>query len=392
MPLNKISNNAMDRVSKEMKVLIEDPDVMFDVHCHIFNFDFVPNGYLGIRIPFTHKFFKGLENLLHRIISSRDTDVLSNIAYFIKFGRTRSTIDIAKKLFSYYGQKTIFCPLMMDMQPKKHRGIKGKLKIDFPQQMNKMKQVMNKTPDKVLPFVAIDPRRDNVFNDIFLKGFSFDYNFFGIKIYPCLGYMPSHPELMRIFEVCEDKNIPVIAHCSGASVKSSYHYLRNIEGIRRINENHETKYKKFKENKWLLRRQSYARYFNNPRNWEPVLHSFPRLRLDLGHFGGDKEWMMFLKGKTNTWVSRIIDLIYRYDNVYADISFNIYNHKTNDLLRKLLENNKRLAERTLYGSDFYMVVVKGHFRCIKTDFMVIMGDRIIYQIASVNPKKFLGLN
>ncbi len=142
----------MDRVSKEMKVLIEDPDVMFDVHCHIFNFDFVPNGYLCIRVPFTQKFFKGLENLLHRIISSRDTDVLSNVAYFIRFGRTRSTIDIAEKLFSYYGQKTIFCPLMMDMKPKKHHGIKGKPKIDFLQQMDKMREVMNKVPDKVLPF------------------------------------------------------------------------------------------------------------------------------------------------------------------------------------------------------------------------------------------------
>ena len=96
-----------------------------------------------------------------------------------------------------------------------------------------------------------------------------------------------------------------------------------------------------------------------------------------------------MAGKNNTWVSRIMDMMVRYENVFADFSFNISDHKIYDIFRKKIEDNDLIAERALYGSDYYMVVTEGHFRSIKIDFITAMGDSVMQKIASENPKRFL---
>lgn len=377
-----IKDDPRDRIADAMKALINDPDVMFDLHCHFFNFDAVPDKYWGIRIPRTRKFFNWLENFLHKLLWFTDADPLSNIAYFISIGKSYTIEEIATKLFDYYAPtKTIFCPLMMDMKP----GIDGKQKIAYAEQIANMKQLRDKYPDKLLPFIAIDPRRQNV-DKIFLSAFNDEHAFFGVKIYPCLGYLPSHPKLMQIFEVCEAKRIPVTAHCGGGTVHSSRRHIKCIQGLRMDDDNQP---EKICEDKWFCTGNSYARYFNHPQRWEPVLHAFPQLKLNLAHFGNDTEWEKLAKGKNNTWVSRIMDMMTRYKNLYADFSFNISNHKTYDIFRQKVEDNDLIANRTLYGSDYYMVVTEGHFRSIKVDFMTAMGDRVMQKIAYENPKKFL---
>lgn len=379
---DQISGNPRDRVPDEMEALIDDSNVMFDIHSHIFNFDTVPDKFLGIRIPLTRRVLKRLEHLLHKLINYTDTDPLSNVAYFINIGRSYSIKEIAEKLFDYHPDiKTIFCPLMMDMRP----GIKGKQKVNYNEQIDNVKNLRDQFPDKLLPFVAIDPNNQDVEN-IFLKSFSEEYKFFGIKIYPSLGYLPSNPKLMEIYEVCEAKKIPVIAHCGGGAVHSSCHHIKNIKG-KRLHENNN--WVDSTETKWFFGKKSYANYFNHPKNWEPVLRSFPKLKLNLAHFGSDNEWEKLLKGKNNTWVSRIMDLMARFDNVYADFSYNISNHKIFGILRNKIEDNKLMAERTLYGSDYYMLVIEGHFRSIKIDFVTSIGDEVMKQIAVLNPKRFL---
>lgn len=53
-----------------------------------------------------------------------------------------------------------------------------------------------------------------------------EHKFFGVKIYPSLGYLPSNPQLMEIFGLCEKKRIPVTAHCSGAIVHTGKGILK----------------------------------------------------------------------------------------------------------------------------------------------------------------------
>lgn len=119
------------------------------------------------------------------------------------------------------------------------------------------------------------------------------------------------------------------------------------------------------------------------------MQKHPALKLNLGHFGGDIEWEKLAKGDNNTWASRIFDMMARYENLYADLSYSISQPELFDVVKRRIEDNALIAERTLYGSDYSMVVVEGHFRSIKTDFIIAMGDQIMNQIAGVNPRNFL---
>lgn len=377
---NQITLNPFDRIPDAMKQVIKTKNPIFDVHCHIFNKDNVPDKYLGIKIPLTQAFLDSISHFLKNLIPNNDNDKFSNLGYFIDVFNNLTMEEIFIKFLDYYADSNvIFCALMMNMESYGNSGIKGKLakKIDI--QLNEMKEMRDKYPDKILPFLAINPNNPDL-DEIIKKAFSDEYNFFGIKIYPSLGYLPTHPNLMKVFAMCEEKNIPVITHCGNADVHTSYHYFKTIDG--------NTEQKK----KYFLSINDYAKYFNNPVKWELVLKSFPKLRLNFGHFGGFEEWEKFSTGNNNTWVSRIIDYMNKYENVYADLSFNIFDKKIFDLYKRMLSDNKLIRERTLYGSDYYMVVSKGHFRSMKTDFFSFMGDEIINQIAYNNPIKYLGLD
>lgn len=379
-----ISADPMDRVNMAMKKILKEKEVFFDVHAHLFNFKDVPNGFLGIRLPFNTRFLSKMERWLHAINGKSDEDKLSNLGYFVHFFKNRSAKWSAEKLMSYYpGSSVILCPLMMDMA----QGIKGKLIDSYEHQIEKMKVVRDEFPENILPFFAADPNNPKM-PELFNKVFSVeeDYKFFGLKVYPSLGYLPSHPLLMKVFEICEAKNIPVTAHCSSARVHASAGKIKNIPGLH---------YKpvqgfvEMEETVRFWRRRDYARYFNHPSNWIPVLEKFPKLKLNLAHFGGGEEWDKFIRGKGNNWVARIIDLMERYDNMYSDFSYTLYNKHHSSKLKELILENKLISERVLYGSDYYMVVMEGHFRVLKINFTSTMGDEIMRKIAFENPKRFL---
>jgi len=379
-----INPDPYSRISKGLKEILQKKEVFFDVHTHIFTSKDVPNGFLGIRIPFTQRFLKFLEHQLHKIIRKTDTDKLSNLAYFIEFFRSKSSEETAEKLIGYYPVKNfVFCPLLMDMG----QGIKGKMERDYDSQIEKMKKIRHDFPDKILPFFAADPNNPKMQQN-FLKVFSDedDYKFFGVKIYPSLGYLPSHPKLMKIYRLCEENNIPITAHCGGASVHASKKTISDISGFHYVPGNgfiEQSITKSFK------RKNDYANFFNHPRNWIPVLEKYPNLKLNLAHFGGDDEWKHFVSGKANTWVSTIIDLMERFPNLYSDFSYTMYDSDISAKLKSMILNNELIASRTLYGSDYYMIVREGHFRALKNQFIDLMGDDIMKKIAGENPIRFL---
>jgi len=367
-----------------MKLVLENKDCSFDVHTHLFNYLDVPDRFMGVKIPFNERLLSFIENKLHGMIRGRDNDALSNLAYFINVFKTRSPEEIFLKLQEYYpGKKTVFCVLMMDIST----GIKGKTIHSYIDQVENITGLRDKYPDRILPFFAADPNNPGM-KELFLKVFSQNgkYCFFGVKVYPSLGYLPSHPGLMELFEICEAKNIPVTAHCSGALIHTSQKRIMDIPGY------HYSPGKGFlnkPESASFSRRKDYAEYFNHPRNWIPVLNNFPKLRLNLAHFGGDAEWDRFLKGKGDNWVSRIIDLMERYDHLYTDFSYTLYKRPFYNELKNLFLQNKLLADRVLYGSDYYMIVKEGFFRTLRVNFNIAMGDEIMAKMAGENAGRFL---
>jgi len=383
--VNQISQDPYDRLTAEMKKALENPDFRFDVHTHVFDYDHVPNSYFGTRLPISKKFLKKASDFLDKLIDG-DDDIASHLAHFIEFLNNNSLQDISKKMFDLYPTNQFaFCILMMDME----YGVEKPAK-DFDDQYREMINLKNSFPDKVLPFFAVDPRRPDV-KERFIKAFSAPDLFFGVKIYPALGYLPSDPILMEIFEVCEQKNIPITTHCGGYAVHTTHDEIE----VRGLKADAQGNYIPFTETKSFGMPKSIGDYFNSPENWIPVLKAFPKLRLNMAHFGGGSEWEIYVKErleigrKSDTSVSQIIELMYQYENVYTDFAYTIsrpYFYKT---LRQLMDDNKVISERVMFGTDFYMVAMEGIFRAIKTEFTTAMGDKLMYKLASENPRRFL---
>lgn len=151
------------------------------------------------------------------------------------------------------------------------------------------------------------------------------YTFMGIKVYPPLGYNPWPTESFEatpkkdmdkvkfLYSFCQTHNIPITAHCSDGG---------------------------------FLVDKKFAN-LSHPDKWSKVLATYPDLRLNLAHFGGDNK----------KWQRSVADLILKHKNVYTDISYRGVDKKYYDNLRKLLDSyssdeREKLMERIIFGSDF----------------------------------------
>lgn len=381
---DKISMDPMKRIPGSMLKILKRDNIFFDVHCHVFNYKDVPDKFIGIRIPYNRVFLLKIERFLHRIINRSESDPFSNLAWFIHFFKNSSPSEIANRLKDYYsGRAVVLCPLMMDMAP----GIEGRIIDDYQVQIEKMRALRNLMPGTILPFFAADPNNSRLIEN-FLRVFSTteEYNFFGIKIYPSLGYLPTHQVLMQLFEICEEKRIPVTSHCSGATVHTSKKLITDIQGY------HLTYDQEFSDKPITIRfkkKKSYAEFFNHPHNWLPVLKRFPNLKLNLAHFGGEEQWEKYISGNKDNWVSYIISMINEYDNLYADFSYTLYYKKFFNGLLNLFKENDKLYRRILFGSDYYMIVREGQFNRLFDIFKEEMGEAVLKQMAMENPRQFL---
>ncbi len=382
----KVTENFLktteQRIPEEIIRIFSSEDFKFDIHTHIFNKDYIPDKYFSIRMPYLvdSEFLLYMGDLLKQVESEGD-DKLYNYAYFIDFVTNNSMLDIAEFLIDNSPQNTIFCPLMMDFK----YGISEKTKKDVFDYLEEMKTIREKYPSKFLPFVAIDPNNPRHF-ELFEKAFSKEYNYFGVKIYPSLGYLPSHPALMQIFEICAKYNIPVTTHCGSGNV----HIQKNNLNLPNFVVQENGKLKLRRDKKTFFFKKQYETFFNNPKNWEPVLRAFPNLRLNLSHFGGEKEWdSKYFTHKTNLYST--IDLMERYKNVYTDVSYIFHNEKMSQEFLKIYENNEILRERILYGSDFPMIFIEGSYKELRSHFTTEIGTKIMQQISVKNPLDFLNL-
>ncbi|MBN2891053.1 MAG: amidohydrolase family protein [Bacteroidales bacterium] len=378
----EITKSTKERVDNQLKSVLQTGNFNFDVHAHIFNKDYIPDKYFGIRIPFLVNvdFLMQLESLMD-LISLDEDDKLSNYAYFIDLVAKKSMGEIADLLISSCPPNSIFCPLMMDFKP----GIYGAVNKDIFDQLNEMKTIRDKHPSKFLPFVAISPN-NKAHLEVFEKAFSKDYNFFGVKIYPSLGYLPSHPNLMKIYEICEHYDIPVTTHSGSGTVHAS----KNKFKLNYYDIDEEGKLILETERKNFYFKKQFEKYFNDPKKWEPVLRTFPKLRLNLAHFGGDSEWDKKTRNDKE-WTFSTINLMERFPNVYSDVSYIIHIPEMHSKFIELFKLNKWVADRTLFGTDFYMISIEGHFKEIRARFVKNMGEEIMHKISVENPLNFLNL-
>lgn len=372
----------------ELKARLESGHPRFDVHCHLFNRDYIPDNYFHLRLPWLLK--RSMLRRLIRILQGRrkDDDTWTQHATdFMEVAGKERLTDVAAELLGQSPDDFLICPLMMDMTQAF-----GKTNVrDMHHQLDAMREVRNAFPDRILPFVALDPNNPDM-ERLFDKAFSDDYRFFGVKIYPVLGYLPNHPRLMDVFERCEALDIPVTTHCGGNATRALANafdlpYRRYDEKGQAVDEVLSVRFKNETEK---------GRYFSDPARWAPVLERFPKLRLNLAHFGGDEEWRRFSAKEPDTWVHRIVSLMERYEHVYADVSFLLHlTEKRNsgflETFEELLRDKTLVRSRTLYGSDFYMVLIHEKLPLVTQNFLLRLSDPVVEELTRTNPRQFLGL-
>jgi len=163
----------------------------------------------------------------------------------------------------------------------------GKLKITsgFLFHLERLKNLVLEG-EPVYPFLAVDPRRPGIKDAISNEDLvNKNVPFYGIRLYPRLGYHPASKPVQDIFEICIERDLPVTTHC-GMSGFPSASFSLDGSGVWKYND------------------------YGNPVHFEPALKK--GLRIDFAHLGSyDPDFK---------WAKTIVVYMKKYKNVYSDLS------------------------------------------------------------------------
>jgi hypothetical protein len=229
------------------------------------------------------------------------------------------------------------------------------------------------------------------------------------KIFSGLG-VKLDTALQELYAWCIEEDVPIMAHCSN----SQGSHINRSKGPIDPNDPHYVA-----ENFGLRAAPEY---------WARVLEKYPRLRLNIGHFGGI--WNLArtdLNGSSSDqqranaskdWPREIIEILEneQYPNVYGDLadwseaalSYDVATLKTTmectldqktdrafDYLKQHSNNQERLTKKLLYGTDWIMLGrdagVDGYLRGLATRFECHFGWDATVRFFHSNAIDFLHL-
>lgn len=322
--------------------------------------------------------------------------------------------DEGVPLFKFTTEEVLLTPLILDIDLG---GGVSKLASQVKRLSDAIKQI-NPTRVKILPFLGIDPRRNDFSNWLSLitplsrrGGYSNSENgdFIGVKLYPSLGFNPKdHINFCREISA---RDLPVTVHCQQGSLK----LVDDADDL------------------------------NNPRNWQIVLKKMEnddkKLIINFAHFGSEDEVAATIEFKerdyipppprweydghsinTDTWTYQIIRMLKKYPKTFSDLSaFDFSNSRATAALHWLIhldrngqfgsEGDYLLEDKLLWGTDYPMTLKVGNITYTKlfTEFINAISRNdynifpypplmtefdagaLIKKIVNINPKNFLGL-
>ena len=220
-----------------------------------------------------------------------------------------------------------------------------------------------------------------------------EMGFIGVKLYPPMGFLPignaltqqPYPEraaeihnfpakldraLMDLYTYAEREGVPVMAHATNSNGAALGYASRA-----------------------------------HPRAWEPVLQAYPRLRLNLGHFGDFEEARGTVPSET--WEAVIGRLFGAAgaSALYADLSYlaellperdptvamQIRRH-----LADFIQRHDAALQHLMYGSDWIMLGrergYEGYAASLRTEMERMLGDaRRLHNFLGGNVVRYLGL-
>lgn len=156
---------------------------------------------------------------------------------------------------------------------------------------------------------------------------------------------------------------------------------------------------------------------------QPLARNLSQLKINLAHYGGSENWDQFLEQdrftyaswpikKPNSilnlrqqlfninviykywhyvdWFTIISSMMVNYDNIYTDVSYTSHDLKYLNLLSSILDNPK-IAERVLFGTDFYVVSNHKSEKQYWIDMSNLLETAKWNKIAMENPEEFLNM-
>lgn len=286
--------------------------------------------------------------------SMRPFDVVEALRLTMKGTITQ----VADALLDQVEPEDALVALMMDIhapdEPERDRR-------NFLRQIDGTRETVLQRPGRILPFFAVDPARPDHF-ELMEEGVA-GGAFPGIKLYPSLGYPIDGPELMRVYEFCVEKDVPVLLHCSHGG------FYRKKEFID----------------------------FCDPAHWAPILEGgLADLRVCFAHFGGWESLGLPGGLDEDTWGGRILRLMRTRPQVYADLAF--HTDQMHDeaheehyfrTLSALLEEDP-LDRRILFGTDSWLLRMEMTEALFWRYYRERLPEAEFHKIASLGPRAFLG--
>lgn len=388
------------------------------------------------KAPVTGKFSFGLRVLLFflRYLLGLKKSMAIRYLNFIRYGDRSSQEKVIKSMQAYYPKDTGLVMLTMDM----HYMGAGRPRTRFKKQLTELEGIQRNPSwkNKVYPFIFCDPRRlqplhqrevaiglDFTGSEFLskLETYLTDGIYRGIKIYPALGYYPFDKRMKPVYDFALQHNLPVLTHCTIGAVHFKY----------RLGE--EERHHPFLNTTLPECKPAvFQKYFTHPLNFECLLNpdilkqdwgadapDYTNLKICLGHWGDCDDWHNYLDNawletdfrkrkskwcsleldnwiinddktyKNFSWFTIICDLIRKYPNVYADISYTLNDITLLPLLKMILEADDKIRERVLFGTDFYLVSKAVSERAFAIQVRAALGLELFEQIAVTNAERFL---
>lgn len=355
---------------------------IYNVHTHTFTIKDVPVQYLPfglVRFLAEHRFTQDLAKTIHKLLPYSDEFIFCRYLNIVNTGKLGGQKEVFLNLARFYPENTIFGAIAVDLA---YMGA-GQVPRDYIEQLDELADLKKNYGDKVIPFIHVDPRRPNS-TQLALKYIE-QYGFGGVKLYPSLGYFPYDSRLYPLYEYLETHQIPIVTHASPTGLYYQGRLTPAMFAEAKIN----IVFDPHQKNNILCRN------FSHPLNFKYLLDDFPKLKINLAHFGGNLEWHEYLfdppyssEIQTDNWFSVILTLIREYANAFTDISYVLYDPKCMALLKILMQDDT-ICQKILFGSDYYMVEMDAMEKSFSIDVRSNLGERNYRQIAELNPQKFL---
>jgi len=340
-----------------------------NVHIHTFTRRHVPRGFVPLGLGRLLE-LPGLRGAAAAVLTRVGTREFRELAKryrdFLRIAMEERQDAIFRIVESRYPRDARFVVLPMDLR---HMG-RGAPPEDLDAQHDELRALAATFPGRVLPFVAVDPRRPDLL--AMVRRRVEDDGFRGLKLYPNLGYAPSDPALQPIFAYAAERRLPVMAHCSRGGVR-----FKNAS-------------------------DAQVAAWGAPEAWLPVLRAHPTLQVCLAHFGGHEEWDRYFGNgwrrddatQEHSWLARILDLLrgeFAGKNLWTDISYTIFHFEHYAPALKVFLTDPLVASRTLFGSDFYMAQQEDfEERLLSMRLRATLGEALFWQVAEENPERWLG--